>query len=145
MTDKIDTLKNLENIAHHKVENVQKELTQTIAAQEQLASRIAETQNQILQEEKLLGDNIHLHSYFEPFEKRSQQKIKQLEEEIQALQQHEASLRTQLAEHFAEEKRYQILLARKQAELKKEQDKKNQAQMDEIAASSHTSASDFKP
>ena len=134
MTDKIDTLKNLEKIAHHKVEDVQKELTQTLSAQAHLATRISATEQQILQEEDALAEDIHMRSYFEQFEKRCREKITKLEEEIQTLQQHEAYLRAQLADHFAEEKRYQILLQRKQEELKKEKDKKNQAQMDEIAA-----------
>lgn len=134
MADKIDTLKNLRKIARHKVDEVQKELAQTLATMTHLADKISHLESCIEKEEVAAADDLAMRGHFERFEKRTRDEIKKLEDEIRTLRQHEAHLRAQLAEHFAEEKRYQILLERKQQELQKEQAKKTQAQLDEIAA-----------
>lgn len=138
MAGKIETLKNLKKIAHHKVEDVQKQLGETLAAMENLALQIAALENRIAEEEANLGEDLDMRAHFERFEKRSRDKIKNLEDEIKTLRQHEAHLREELAEHFAEEKRYQILLERKEEEQRKARAKKSQAQLDEIAATRHT-------
>lgn len=137
MAGKIDTLRNLKKIAHHKVEDTQKELTQTLSTMELLAQKTAKIQTNIEKEETSLADDMDMRGHFERFEKRSRDEIKKLEDEIRTLQQHEAHLRNELAEHFAEEKRYQVLLERKEEEQRKERAKKSQAQLDEIAAGRH--------
>lgn len=138
MADKIQTLENLKKIAHHKVEEVQKELGETAAAIAHLADKATKKEQAIKHEEENMPDDLDMRAHFERFEKRARVEINTIQDEILTLRQHEAHLRDQLAEHFAEEKRYKILLERKQAELKKEREKKNQSQLDEIAAERHT-------
>lgn len=135
MADKIQTLRNLEKIAHHKVEEVQKDLSEAIGAIAHLEQQAAEKEQAIHHEESQMTDDMDMRGHFERFEKRTRDEIKKIHDEIQTLRQHEAHLRDQLSEHFAEEKRYKILLERKELEEKKEQDKRSQSQLDEIAAS----------
>lgn len=138
MADKISTLKNLEKIAHQKVERVQKELVQVLSAMDTLAHKVVALKDQIAHEASSLGDDVHMLTYFDRFEKRTKNEIKKIEGEIQTLRQHEAHLRSELAENYAEEKRYKILLDRKIEQQKKEQAKKNQVQLDEIASTRAT-------
>ena len=138
MAGKISTLKNLEKIAHHKVERVQKELAQVLSAMDTLAHKIVILKDKIAHEASSLSDDVHMLTYFDRFEKRTKGEIKKIEGEIQTLRQHEAQLRSELAENFAEEKRYKILLDRKIEQQKKEQAKKHQVQLDEIASSRAT-------
>ncbi len=134
MADNIKTLNNLLKIAKKSVEDTQKSIAQVLAAISGHEQQIAQLQKKIKDEGVYAGSDPQMMIALDMFTKRSKADIKELAEKRMKLLNHEAQLREELSKNFAEEKRYQILLERKQAESKKLHDKKQQQQLDEIAA-----------
>lgn len=137
MADTLKTLGNLVKLAKKNVEDLQKQIAETMAAIDHLSQQIQILQNKIESEAKAAGIEPFLLATFDRFKHKTEKEIKTHQTKRHALQQHEASLREHLAEEFATQKRYEILLERKTKEQQKRIEKAQQTQLDEIAATTH--------
>jgi len=137
MADTLKTLENLVKLAKKNVEDLQKQIAETVAAIAHLSQQIQTLENTIDREAKAAGLEPFLLATFDKFKQKTEKDIKKHHAQRQELMHHEAALRNQLAEEFATQKRYEILLERKMLEKRKRIEKSQQTQLDEIAATTH--------
>ena len=137
MADTIQTLENLVKLAKKNVEDIQKQIAETMAAIEALTLKIKSLQQKLEDERKAADTDPFLLSALDKFTQKTDKEIKKYRQNRAELQKHEAALRDQLAEEFATQKRYEILLERKILEKRKRIEKAQQNQLDEIAGTAH--------
>lgn len=135
MKDKkqIATLENLVKVAENKVENQQKkiaateeDIAQTTAKMDELRSKIESGFNDSSQEIDMLD-------MASKYMQRAQGQIKDLEQRKKLTEMALDTLRDELKDLFAEQKRYELLLEQKQRERKKRLEKVQQEQLDDLS------------
>lgn len=137
MADDIQTLGNLVKLAKKQVEDLQKQIAETLTAIEGLTFKINSLEEKLKIEAEAAGTEPFLLSAFDKFKKKTEKEIETLTQQRLELLHHEAALREGLNEEFATQKRYEILLERKEDEKRKRIEKAQQGQLDEIAATAH--------
>lgn len=137
MADTLKTLDNLVRLAKKNVEDIQKQIVEVQTAIEGHALKIRSLQKKLEDEAVAAGTDPMLLTALSRFTEKTEKDIKERQGKLAALRQHEAVLRDQLTEEFATQKRYEILLERKQLERKKRIEKAHQGQFDEVAATTH--------
>ena len=137
MADTINTLDNLVRLAKKNVEDIQKQITEVQTAIEGHTRKILSLEKKILEEGEAAGTDPMMLLALNRFTTKTDKEIAELKGKRLKLMKHEAALRDQLTEQFAEQKRYEILLERKKLERKQRIQKAQQDQLDEVAATSH--------
>lgn len=137
-------LATLIKLCKSRVEDKQKEIAVFRDKIIALETKIAELHAAIVREEEAAKGSPDLSAYFGTYQQRAHDQIEQSKELIrqteEALQPH----LDELAELFAEQKRVEILHARKLEEARKQRLKKEQQQLDEIATVRHARKSGQK-
>jgi flagellar export protein FliJ len=136
----VKALETLIKLARTKVEDKQKQIAAYREAIAKLEGRIAELERTIVAEEAAAKASPELAAHFGAFHQRALRQIDGLKADIRT---QEAELQPHLdmlAELYAEQKRVEILHARRLAEARKLRQKKEQAELDEIAAVRHARA-----
>lgn len=142
MADTIQTLENLVKLAKKNVEDIQKQIAETLAGIEAFTLKIVTLEKKLEDERKAADTDPFLLVALDRFSKKAEKEITDHKKRRKELQKHEAALRAQLTEQFAEQKRYEILLERKILEKRKRIEKAQQNQMDEIAGTAHQNKAD---
>ena len=75
---------------------------------------------------------------FGSFAKLTQSKIRKAESEMRKIEKHIEKQREKLREAFAEQKKYEIALENKEAQILEEEKKTEQKKLDEVAIQGHT-------
>lgn len=134
MSRTIETLENLVRVAKNKVENQQKIISKLYAESDSLTEKHTQLRTQMVAETNNAGDDVQLQQMAGKFFQRAHKEATALEVRIAQLATEIAAENETLKDMFAEQKRYEILLERKQLERKKRLERLQQDQLDEIGA-----------
>tara|TARA_R110000868_G_scaffold218576_2_gene469172 strand:+ start:95300 stop:95725 length:426 start_codon:yes stop_codon:yes gene_type:complete len=129
------TLETLLKVAHKKVEEVHEDIAKLQNIMFEMDKREAELLSKIDSEYEMasMEDDSVLLSFAGTFALKSNDEILDIKKARVDAQKLMAEKRAVLRQRFAEEKRFEILLERKRTELKKEHDKKQQAELDDLS------------
>lgn len=135
MSNTIRTLETLYKVSEKKAEDIQKEISKLIAVMQEMDERertLLTSMDTEYETASASHDSVLL-QFAGRYSERAKDEINDIcaarASAIKILAEKRENLRVQ----FAEGKRYEILLDRKKAEIKREQDKKEQALLDEVA------------
>ncbi len=130
------TLEQLLKLSTHKVEQKQQDIAKLMAAQQALENdqRTAREQLMKVVQEAAAHDDLNMLQQAGNYSDRVRDEIQQMQKGLGLLAEQLTLARNQLREHFAEQKRYEILLEQKRTEAARALNKKQQNELDEIAA-----------
>ena len=137
MRRELKTLANLMQVSANAVEEKRKEIAIVLQAIELRENHIAQLHQKMHEEAAAAGGDPQLLAAYDAFSRRAEMELQLMQHQLAELQQREAVKRDELAELFAEKKRYEILHQRKTDEIAKEVAKKEQQELDEVAAQRH--------
>lgn len=131
------TLQSLHKIASQKVDKIQEEIAKLLGVMQQMDDREKQLLQQVDYEynnAQQAGDDALLYSFAGRFSQKAKDEVADIQAARQDAQGILAQKREKLRIQFAEQKRYEILIERKEAEMKKAKAKKEQADLDEVSA-----------
>lgn len=133
------TLQSLHKIASKKVEESQEEIAKLMGVMQQMDDRERKLLNQIDYEygNTTNQNDALLYSFVGKFSEKSKEEIEDIKKARIDAEKILTEKREKLRVRFAEQKRYEILIERKKLELKKSQQKKEQAELDELSSVRH--------
>ncbi|MFT7144637.1 MAG: flagellar export protein FliJ [Alphaproteobacteria bacterium] len=129
------TLETLLKIASKKVEESHEDIGKLLHVMQNMDKRQADLNSGIESEYEVatMGNDSALLSFAGAFSLKSNDEILDIKQARIDAQKLMAKKRELLRQRFAEQKRYEILLDRKRVELKKERQKKQQAELDDLS------------
>lgn len=129
------TLETLLKIASKKVEESHEDIGKLLQVMQRMDKRETELNSSIDSEYEVaaMGNDSALLSFAGAFSLKSNDEILDIKKARLDAQKLMVEKRELLRQRFAEQKRYEILLDRKRAELKKELQKKQQADLDDLS------------
>ncbi|MAI07347.1 MAG: flagellar export protein FliJ [Magnetococcales bacterium] len=133
------TLQSLYKIATKKVEESQEEIAKIVDVMQQMDDRERKLLNQIDYEygNATSQSDALLYSFAGKFSEKSKDEIEDIKKARVDAKKILAEKREKLRVRFAEQKRYEILIERKRLEFKKSEQKKEQAELDELSSVRH--------
>lgn len=139
MNNSVKTVETLVKISENAVEEKQKEIAAILNRLEQLEGRRKYLLDGIESEHKLAArsDDPLLYEMAGKFQERAQDEVELLDQAIVLTETELAGKRDELLGLYQEQKSNDIILERKKAAIKKEQQKKADAELDEMAGTRH--------
>ena len=133
----MSTLQTLQKVASRKVEKKQKEIAELEKLIMQMKDRQFYLNGAIVSEHKAAADvgDPTLFSSAGMFQEKAQVELRDLAEAMEDANKIMSEKREKLRELYAEQKRYEILHEKQLLKEKKEREKKQQAMLDDMAAS----------
>lgn len=130
------TLQSLHKIASKKVEESQEEIAKLLSFMQDMDDRERYLLNQVDYEygTATKESDALLYSFAGKFNEKAKDEIDDIHKAREGAEKILLEKREKLRVRFAEQKRYEILLERKKAQILKEKNKKEQAELDEISS-----------
>ena len=133
------TIETLLKVTTKKVEESQKDIAKLLKVMQKMDGREKELNLKIETENTAAShsDDVNLLSFAGKFTLKSTEEIEDIQQARKDAKALMVEKRSTLRGHFAEQKRYEILLDRKRKALKKERDKKQQKELDDLSTMRH--------